>query len=131
MRRGSQATAPWLDGDVNREILHIVGNVFAVVDLAWAAYESVRLSKGKSVLIQDAFEFFQEHPEHLPGIYAALAVAGVALLLILNFSRVGRFIYALTPGGRFQDMTDALQIEMHATQKAIDFRVDFLPQRAY
>ena len=51
-----------------RELGRIAGSVIAVVDLTWTAHESIRLSKGKSVLIQDAFEFFQEHPEHLPGI---------------------------------------------------------------
>ena len=104
-----------------RELGRVVGSVLAVVDLAWTAFEAFRLWSGENVLIQDAFEFFREHPEHLPGALLALVVAGITLLIVLYARWVSRQLRMLWPGNRLLDMVPKLEEEFEDTQNEIDF----------
>ena len=98
-----------------------IGSVFALSELTWTAYEYIRFESGQNVLIKDASKFFRKHPEHLPGVYLALAVAGVTVLLISNASWVAclwRKFKARRPKNRFRAMTTDLEIEMLASENA-------------
>ena len=104
-----------------RELGRIFGNFFTIANLTWTLYEIIRLWYGETVLIQDLFEFFREHPEHLPGIHIALAAAFFALLLILNSWMVNKVywqIMARTSTNRFRAMTIALEAEMQSSKTA-------------
>lgn len=100
----------------------VIGSVAALSEATWAAFEFVRLENGQSVLIEDAFDFFRKHPEHLSGVHLALAVAGITVLFILNASWVARFylmLRARMPKNRFRAMAITLEIELDASEIAI------------
>lgn len=111
----------------------LVGSVAALSELAWTAYEYIRFENDQNVLIKDAFEFFREHPEHLPGVYLVLAVAGITVLFISNANWAARFwrkLKARTPKHRLRAMVTDLEIEMRASENAnfLDFQ-SFDPER--
>ena len=100
------------------KLVGIVGNVVAAMDLVWVANQFIRLGRGENVLIGDAFEFFHRHPEHLPGIYVALAAAGIVLFFVSNVGWVIRYRRRRQedrPECRFRAMTSELETELHVS----------------
>ena len=95
--------------------LRIIGNILGGIELIWTAYESVRLYLGERTFLGDAFDFFQQHPEHLTGIYLALAGGGAIFLLQLNWmaiSGLSRQMRRRGPAARLQRLSGALEMEL-------------------
>lgn len=95
--------------------IRIIGNILGCAELLWTAYESVRLYLGENTFLGDAFGFFQEHPEHLTGIYLALAGGGAIFLLQLNWmfvSGLHRRMRQRGPAARLRRLSDALESEL-------------------
>ena len=65
--------------------LRFILNCFGVIDVSWSMYEAARGWIGKQTVLGDVIGFFQDHPEHVTGIYIALVAGGIALLLQLNW----------------------------------------------
>ena len=65
--------------------LRFILNCFGVIDVSWSMYEAARGWTGKQTVLGDAIGFFQDHPEHVTGMYIALAAGGITLLLQLNW----------------------------------------------
>ena len=95
--------------------LRIIGNILGCAELLWTAYESTRLYLGEKTFLGDAFDVFHQHPEHLTGIYLALAGGGAIFLIQLNWvavSELRRRMQRRSPAARLRLLSGALEGEL-------------------